>query len=119
HLMSIRSESQTRRNPCSSAATPSPMPWARVRETVSYSVSSCFEATAPAMIQALMSCATGGSADEGAVGVDTGRSHPVANYRRLYGVFGVRRTVGCTVIGCQQIRCFPRLAGDLAPGCPA
>ena len=63
HLMSIRSESQMRRYPIFSASTPSWMPCAGVRETVSYSNSCRREATAPAMMKALMSSATGGRSD--------------------------------------------------------
>jgi len=48
-LMSGRSDSQTRRKPRRSAATPSSMPWAGVRETVSHSEASCSEVTAPAI----------------------------------------------------------------------
>ena len=48
-LMSIRSESQTRRKPSRSASTPSSIPWAGVRETVSHCELSCSEVTAPAM----------------------------------------------------------------------
>ena len=60
-LMSHRSDSHTRRYPSASASTPSWTPWAGVRPSVSRSYRSGFELTAPAMMNALMSSATGAS----------------------------------------------------------
>src|SRR5262245_13608121 len=94
-LRSQRSEMNTRRKPSRSASTPSSIPWAGVRPSVSRANWLASELTAPAMMNALKSSVTrarsaltvGASGAATVIGFYSSFKIPMGNHRIGYGIF--------------------------------